>query len=162
MHNDTACAELLKKLDDDIAKLIKEGASKDVIDSLKKQREILEKNPIKKARYETVINGLKDYKTKRIVLGDTVFQLDKKGMKHILERHSPDFWNGSIKAEQSFLPYKMKISEIEERIYTIMESNKENLIEIGSKRGQVELLIDGKKNVVGVKYGRIGQFYIKE
>ena len=45
MHNDTACAELLKKLDDDIAKLVKEGASEDAINSLKKQRKnIIEKN----------------------------------------------------------------------------------------------------------------------
>ncbi|ACZ07319.1 intein N-terminal splicing region [Sebaldella termitidis] len=45
VHNDTACAELLKKLDDDIAKLIKEGASEDVINSLRKQRKhIIEKN----------------------------------------------------------------------------------------------------------------------
>ena len=161
MHNDTACAELLKKLDDDIAKLIKEGASKDVIDSLKKQREILEKNPIKKARYETVINELKDYKTKRIILDNTVFQLDKKGMKHILERHSPDFWNGTIKKSQSFLPDNMDIPEIENRIYTIMKNNKETFIKIGSSERQVKYIIDGKVNVVGVRNGRVGQFYIE-
>lgn len=38
VHNDTACAEMLKKLDDQIAKAVKEGASKDVIKKLKKER----------------------------------------------------------------------------------------------------------------------------
>ena len=161
VHNDKACAELLKKLDDDIAKLVKEGASEDVIEKLRKQRKILEENPIRKARNETVIGELKNYRTKRIVFGNTVFQLDKPGMKHILGRHSPDFWNGTTKKSQSFLPNDMSIPEIEKRIYTIMESNKEKFIRIGAGEGQVKVIINGERNVVGVRNGRIGQFYIE-
>ena len=39
VHNDTACAELLKKLDDQIAKLVKEGGDIQTIEALRKQRE---------------------------------------------------------------------------------------------------------------------------
>ena len=33
-------------------------------------------------------------------------------MKHILERHHPEYWNGTIKRDQTFLPKDMSINEI--------------------------------------------------
>lgn len=40
--------------------------------------------------------------------------LDKKGMKHILERHHPLYWNGTVKATQSFLGKKMTVKDIQD------------------------------------------------
>ena len=54
VHNDTACAEMLKKLDDQIAKLVKEGGMDETVENLKKQRkeieEIIAKTPDSKNR----------------------------------------------------------------------------------------------------------------
>ena len=43
VHNETPCMEALKKLDDEIAKLVKEGASEDVVKKLTKERNKLGK-----------------------------------------------------------------------------------------------------------------------
>jgi hypothetical protein len=47
---------------------------------------------------EQVINGLKtEFKPIDYQFGKNTIKLSKAGMKHILERHHPEFWNGSIK-----------------------------------------------------------------
>lgn len=52
---------------------------------------------LKPANPEKVINDLKDYKTKKWNIGGNEIPFDKKGMKHVLERHHPENWNGSVK-----------------------------------------------------------------
>ena len=69
--------------------------------------------------------------------------------------------NGTTKNLNIFLSNDISIPEIEKRIYTIMESNKEEFIRIGAGEGQIEAGINGRINVVGVRNGRIGQIYIK-
>ena len=58
---------------------------------------------IVKANPQKVINALKDFISVKWNFGNQNFLLDKKGMKHILERHHPEYWNGTIKNTQTFL-----------------------------------------------------------
>ena len=111
--------------------------------------------------HSSVVNALDDFKTQRYQFGSNTYQLDKAGMTHILKRHHPEFWNGSLKGEQSFFCAKVAIAEIQEKIKSILEANRELLSKNGqnAKYFQLPLTPDGYQ--VGLNSGRIGQFYKK-
>ena len=59
--------------------------------------------------------------------------IDKRGMKHILERHHPSLWDGSVKSRQSFLNKEMTVSDVADAIESIMKQNREELVQKGTK-----------------------------
>lgn len=97
-----------------------------------------------------------------MIFGNNTFLLDKSGMKHILERHHIEYWEGSIKKAQSFFKKNTTLDDISDIINDIMKQNRETLIKKGT-RGmyQIERTYNGIDYVVGLKNGRIGQFYPK-
>ncbi len=81
-------------------------------------------------------------------------------MKHILERHHPQFWNGSIKARQSFLDASMTINDVLEAIRSVIRQNRERLLELGTNATfQGTGAYAGRTYRIGLNDGRIGQFY---
>jgi hypothetical protein len=138
---------------------IKKGAKNadEILDVFNKNKNIL---GIKKAEPNKIINALSKFKGKKMLFGDKTFLLDKSGMKHILERHHPNFWNGSIKKTQSFLDKNMSTDDITNAIHDIMKQNRDTLIERGTKgMYQIKGTYNSVDYVVGFKNGRIGQFY---
>ncbi|AVQ47668.1 hypothetical protein [Clostridium botulinum] len=117
---------------------------------------------ITKAAPEKVVNKLSNYESKRWIFENGEFMLDKRGMKHILERHHPEYWNGSVKSTQTFLDKNMDVGDITNTISEILKQNRERIIE-KSTTGmyQIEGTVNGIEYVVGVNKGRIGQFYKK-
>nr|WP_255516984.1 MULTISPECIES: EndoU domain-containing protein [Thermoactinomyces] len=84
-------------------------------------------------------------------------------MKHILERHHPKYWDGSVKQKQTFFDEDMTTDEIVSAIETIMQQNRETLIKKGTKFSyQIRGTYKGKNYVVGFNRGRVGQFYPEE
>ena len=113
------------------------------------------------------------------VRGKTVL-LDKNGLKHIWERHHPDYWDGSIRYNQSFLHHKPSVQQVEDIIGKMIEKNHDVILKRGfitakeatkiTKINQISVLkketsatlmeiIDGQKYVLSVKDGRVRQFY---
>ncbi|MDC9591757.1 hypothetical protein PSI23_21380 [Xenorhabdus sp. XENO-10] len=116
--------------------------------------------PDKKTCKHRVVNELNSFQRRIYHFGNQTFQLDRKGMKHILERHHPCFWNGSIKDTQSFLSPDMSVKEIVYVIQSIMHENRHVLIKKGCKRFyQIKGLYKGHWYKVGFDRGRIAQFY---
>uniref|UniRef100_UPI0023ED77F6 RHS repeat-associated core domain-containing protein n=1 Tax=Photorhabdus aegyptia TaxID=2805098 RepID=UPI0023ED77F6 len=114
----------------------------------------------KKQLPHTVVNELKTFRGKDYHFGNQTFKLDKAGMKHILERHHPDFWDGSVKAKQSFFSRDMSVNNVTDAIGDIMKQNRDTLISKGSiGKYQISGQYKGQDYVVGFKNGRIGQFY---
>ncbi|EOI3446268.1 RHS repeat-associated core domain-containing protein, partial [Cronobacter turicensis] len=114
------------------------------------------------AKPEKVVNDLKNFEGKNFHFGNETFKLDKAGMKHILERHHPEYWDGSVKAKQSYFPKKMSIDDISNAIEDVMKQNRDILIDKGTiGKYQITGVSDGIEYVVGFKNGRIGQFYPK-
>ncbi|WP_354626824.1 S-type pyocin domain-containing protein [Morganella morganii] len=114
------------------------------------------------AKPHEVVNELNDFKSKDFHIGNQTFKLDKPGMKHILERYHPDFWDGSIKSTQSFFNKDMSVSELTDAIDRVMQQNRDILLEKGSLRMyQIEGEYNGDMYTLGLKNGRIGQFYPK-
>ena len=117
---------------------------------------------VSKAIPEKVVNDLANYESKRFTFGSEEFILDKSGMKHILERHHPEYWEGSVKSTQTFLEKDMSIDDITNTVSEVLKQNREKLIEKGTTgMYQVEGTVDGVDYVVGLNKGRVGQFYKK-
>ncbi|MBF0209069.1 MAG: hypothetical protein HQK53_19590, partial [Oligoflexia bacterium] len=71
---------------------------------------------IRKAEPSTVVNALRDYSSKIYQVGENTIMLAKQDLTHILERHHPDFWNGTIKNNQSFFNRAITVEQIQGRI----------------------------------------------
>ncbi|MED1126564.1 T7SS effector LXG polymorphic toxin [Bacillus paralicheniformis] len=118
---------------------------------------------INKATSEKVVNALSNFKSRKMTFGNRRFLLDKKGMKHILERHHPKYWDGSVKATQSFFKKDLSTEDIANAIESILKQNRGVLTEKDFRgttgKQQITGTYNGVKYVVGFKKGRIGQFY---
>ncbi|MEJ7596460.1 MAG: DUF4157 domain-containing protein [Kofleriaceae bacterium] len=115
---------------------------------------------LKIAPGQDVVNALGSFNSHRMQFGSEQFLLDKRGMKHFLERHHPQYWDGSIKVPQSFLDPKMTVDNITSAVDAIMKQNREKVIK-GGTQGMFQITGEygGKKYVVGLNNGRVGQFY---
>jgi hypothetical protein len=81
-------------------------------------------------------------------------------MVHILTRHAPEFWDGSVKATQSFFDSGMGVDDITNAIGSVVRQNMSALAEIGTRGiGQVSGMVDGQAYTLGVNFGRVGQFF---
>ena len=88
------------------------------------------------------------------------FSLDKNAMIHILTRHAPEFWDGTVKATQSFFDSGMSVGDITDAVGSVVRQNRAALAEIGTNDvGQVTGDVGGQTYTLGVNFGRIGQFF---
>ncbi|MDH6122075.1 RHS repeat-associated protein [Kitasatospora sp. GAS204A] len=103
---------------------------------------------------------LKNWKNQRYQFGNENFMLSRDNIEHILTRHHPKYWDGSVKASQSFFDQKMSIPDVQDAISQVLKQNRDKLITKGT-RGmyQLEGTVNGVKYVVGLNRGHIGQFY---
>ncbi|MER6998463.1 polymorphic toxin-type HINT domain-containing protein [Streptomyces sp. NPDC000410] len=106
------------------------------------------------------IPALRGWSSQRFQFGNQTFLLDKKGMEHILTRHHPKMWDGSVKAQQSFFDPKMSVADVQDAIGQVMRQNRDALVQRGS-RGmyQIQGNVNGVDYVLGMNKGRVGQFY---
>ncbi|MGH1353412.1 MAG: polymorphic toxin-type HINT domain-containing protein [Methyloligellaceae bacterium] len=106
---------------------------------------------------------IKKFRGQNFKFGGNVFKLDKKGLKHILTRHHPNYWDKTSKPKQTFFSKKMSVKDIENAIKSVMKQNRATLLSSSGTREvyQIEGSYKGTKYVLGVNQGRIGQFYPK-
>jgi len=118
---------------------------------------------LKRCKIKKIIKNmthfLTNFESQKIIVGDTYLLLDKKGMKHILSRHHPKFWNGTIKTVQSFFDKKMQSNEMIAVIKDIINQNRNFINKTTESEYQIRGVFEGVTYVVGIKNGRIGQFY---
>ena len=106
-----------------------------------------------------LMRELVEFTSKKYNIGNVVVLLDKKGIKHILSRHHPKFWDGSIKRTQTFFSKNLTVSDIKRGIGSVIEQNREAILKNGSSGGQYKGIVDGIERTIGFTNGRIGQFY---
>jgi hypothetical protein len=116
--------------------------------------------PIRAADPKAVVNALSGFQSQKYIVNGHNLLLDKSGMKHILERHHPSFWNGTTTASQSFFPKNMSVAEIENAIAEVLKQNPRRIAEIGANGiGPMTGIVNGVKYQLGLNRGRIGQFF---
>jgi len=81
-------------------------------------------------------------------------------MTHILERHFTDYWNGSVKANQTFFSEDMSVEDVQSAIVDVMKQNRSTLVSRGTVGTyQIQGEVNGTRYVLGINNGRVGQFY---
>lgn len=137
------------------------GRLKNLEEMLNATRKV-KKGPVK-AEPSKVVNALENFQSKKYIFGNQNFLIDKRGMKHILERHHPEYWDGSIKAKQTFLKEDMSIDEVANAIEFIMKENRDILLKNGTTFSyQIKGTYKDVEYIVGFNKGRVGQFYPEE
>ncbi|MFG2920541.1 polymorphic toxin-type HINT domain-containing protein [Streptomyces sp. NPDC048305] len=103
---------------------------------------------------------LRNWQSQRFQFGNQSLLLDKKGMEHILTRHHPKYWDGSVKKTQSFFDPKMSIEDVQDAIGQVMRQNRDKLAQRGGQgMYQIRGTVNGVDYVLGMNRGRVGQFY---
>jgi len=115
-----------------------------------------------KANIKNLNKFLEKFDSEVIKVGNKVVLLDKKGMKHVMERHHPRYWNGSIKNKQSFFSNNIDVDEITASIKETVKQNREFILQNSNPQYQVQGVINGKTYILGINNGRVGQFYSLE
>ncbi len=116
----------------------------------------------RKAQPHRVVNALKNIKSLNFRVGNQVYKLSHSGMKHILVRHHPAYWNGTVKAKQTFFPKSLSVQNIQSMIKQVVKQNRQTIMNKGPNATfQVQGNIHGNQYVLGFKKGQIGQFYPK-
>ncbi|MET9795758.1 polymorphic toxin-type HINT domain-containing protein [Nocardiopsis alba] len=106
------------------------------------------------------IPALRDWSGQRFQFGNQAFLLDKRGMEHILTRHHPKIWDGSVKPRQSFFDPGMSVADVQDAIGQVMRQNRDTLVQRGSANMyQIQGRVNGVDYVLGMHRGRVGQFY---
>lgn len=104
--------------------------------------------------------ALRGWGSQRFQFGNQAFLLDKKGMEHILTRHHPKYWDGSVKKKQSFFDSSMSVDDVRGAIGQVMRQNRDTLVQRGSQgMYQIRGNVNGVNYVLGMNRGRVGQFY---
>ncbi|GAA0187747.1 hypothetical protein [Glutamicibacter creatinolyticus] len=113
-----------------------------------------------KAPASRVVNALSSFKTLSYRTGSHTFKLDKSGMKHILQRHHPKYWDGSSKSSQTFFNPKMSVNDVRNLVHGAMKQNQSKLKSGGTnKRIQLEGTYNNVKYKMVIDRGRVVQFY---
>lgn len=114
----------------------------------------------KSAHQQSVVNLLSSFKSVNKSYGNKTFLIDKRCIKHILERHHPTYHSGKLdRSKNSFLNKDLRVEDIITIIEHIMQQNRSLLI----RKGQGIYQIRGKFNdvdyILGINNGRVGQLY---
>jgi len=107
-----------------------------------------------------LLSTLRQFRSQRFRAGGQVFQLDRSGLRHILERHHPRYWTGQSKATQTFFDRSLTGDDISGIARAALRENRERAIRIGAGIGQLPpVSVDGIRYVVGLNRGRVAQIY---
>lgn len=116
--------------------------------------------PVGAADPKAVVNALSGWNSRRFFVNGQNLLLDKAGLKHILERHHPSFWNGKNKQSQSFFPKNMSVREIEHAISEVLKQNPTQIGKVGANGvGHMTGVVNSVRYQLGLNRGRIGQFF---
>jgi hypothetical protein len=81
-------------------------------------------------------------------------------MDHILGRHHTAFWDGSVKATQSFFERGISAQKVEEMIVKMVRSTESSILENGMRSSvKVDQEIEGVIYRLTIDNGHVVQFY---
>ncbi len=106
-----------------------------------------------------VTNALKNFSTLNFRAGSNPVKLTKSHMKHILERHHPQYWNGTQTATQSFFNPKMSVSDVRSLIREALKKHSSSIKNLGTKRDEYFGTYNGVKYKLVVSNNQVVQFY---
>ncbi|MFE5337227.1 hypothetical protein ACFQ8E_15050 [Isoptericola sp. NPDC056573] len=113
-----------------------------------------------KAPASRAVNALKSYKTLSYRAGKHVYKFDKSAMKHVLQRHHPRYWTGTVKSGQTFFHPGMSVNNVRGLALGLMKKYPKTLAGRGTN---TRIALTGRVNGVNLKMvidkGRVVQMY---
>ena len=107
-----------------------------------------------------VKNALSKFTNRKFTFGSHTILLDKAGMRHMLTRHHPKYWDGSIKGTQTFFDKSISMDGLADSAQQVLKQNPARLTQRGTFLPmQFEGVVGGTKYTVGLMASRIGQLY---
>ncbi|OJE17824.1 hypothetical protein A9490_13685 [Bacillus thuringiensis] len=115
----------------------------------------------KSAQPHLVVNLLTDFKSQHLYYGNKFILIDKRCMKHILERHHPLYYNSELgRSKNSFLNQDLTVMNIMNIIKGVLDQNRTELTKKGGNgMYQISGTVNGVKYILGINNGRVGQLY---
>ncbi len=112
---------------------------------------------VRKMRLERVIA---DFENQYFRVGDTAFILNKNRIRHILARHHPKYWNGTVAVNQTFFASTTTADDIVGIVREVLNQNWQGIAGSSMTVRIAEGQVDGQLFRVGWKAsGSIGQVY---
>ena len=109
----------------------------------------------KKQPTSTASNHLKNFQPARVNIGgNNTIVLQKSSMSHILTRHHPKYWTGTI--DKTLFNPSISSGKIRSQIITIINRNKS---QIRNGYGTINVKIDGQKYRLVISNYRVNTFY---
>jgi RHS repeat-associated protein len=117
--------------------------------------------PARAAAPQAVRNTVRQFQARRFQIGNHIFQLDRSAMTHILERHHPSFWDGSVRTVQSFFDARMTTEDLVTVVADVMRQNREFILQRGNNAIYTlpATTVGEVQYILGVNNGRIAQLY---
>ncbi|WP_249064616.1 hypothetical protein [Argonema antarcticum] len=139
------------------------GISADGVNEILVSRETI----IPRPRRSDLNDALRGFRTQTFRVSRSVdFTLNRDGMRHILQSHHPNYWDGSREQYQTFFDEDMDVRDIVGAIRKVVNENREIFNGVTANR-QCQItgtlgILNRKNYVLGIKSGRlIGQFFPK-
>ena len=108
----------------------------------------------------TVTNALKNFSAVSYRVGSHTFRLTQTDMRHILVRHHPSYWNGTIKSSQTFFHHNTTINQIRNIAIELAKQNRTIIASKGTTSTfQVHGMLNGVRYTMGITNGHIRQIY---
>ena len=106
---------------------------------------------------------LRSFPTQKLVPSNLSYGLtvSKSAMTHILKRHHPLYWDGTIKAPQSFFAKNQSVDAIMNVMAQVVEKNRTAINNAGSSAvfKQYSATYGGTQYRIGIERGKVTQFY---
>lgn len=83
-----------------------------------------------------------------ISVGGSKVVLSKGRMQHILQRHHPSYWNGTVTKKQSFFDPSLRVNDIKNIVHSVVRGNSSEISRNVSNR--TKSVVFGRVN--GVRY----------
>ena len=111
---------------------------------------------------QAIQNALKGWRTANIQVGNRTIRLSRDRMGHFLQRHHPEFWDGSTATNQSFLPETWTIQDVEDSVRHLVAESRASILEhADSSRMQFEGSMNGRPYVLTIEDGQVVQFFLR-
>ena len=110
--------------------------------------------------HNACIPALRNFGRKDFYAGGEKFSLTRERLVHVLERHHPQYWDGSVKTVQTFLDEDLSIDDVTDLVKSTIQKGFDTRV-AASRRSTFtyQAIIDGVTYQARTEYGKVVQFF---
>ena len=110
--------------------------------------------------HNACIPALRNFERKDFYAGGEKFSLTRERLAHVLERHHPQYWDGSVKTVQTFLDEDLSMDDVTDLIKGTIQQGFDTRVAAGRRATfTYQAIIDGITYQARTEYGKVVQFF---